>query len=354
MLQVRDVARTVVERWSFGWRNALASAVAAGLSWLLAHTLLGDPQPLFATIAAVVCLAPGLPSHGRQAVQMMLGVATGILVGEVLVLIPIFDMAVRIAIITFVAMMAALAFGTTAVITIQAGVSAILVLGIGPITAGPARLMDVALGAAVGLFFSQILLTPDPVRLVDGAARRMLHELAHGFAADAEALAHRDPQKAQAALRHFFAAHESVTALGAGIASARSMTRWSLRGRLAARDVAEMTARYDRRAIRLYASTLLFGEALANALRRGEEPAAGLNDRVAEVAKICAMLAGGAATLPELTLTPMAQQSAVPGWQPCLGHLRSVENALGALQQTSAPHPKAAESSLSSSGRSQS
>src|SRR5689334_16531687 len=108
---MREISQKVLRRWSAGWSDALASAVGAGLAWALASQLLGHPQPVFAAVAAVVCLAPGLPSRGRQAVNMMLGLITGILVGEILLLIPVFDMAVRLAVITFMAMMAALSFG---------------------------------------------------------------------------------------------------------------------------------------------------------------------------------------------------------------------------------------------------
>ena len=64
-------------RWSSAWRDALASAIAAALAWILATHLLGHVHPVFAAISAVVCLAPGLPSHGKQAVGLMVGVATG-------------------------------------------------------------------------------------------------------------------------------------------------------------------------------------------------------------------------------------------------------------------------------------
>lgn len=350
-MRLRNIAGAIVERWSSGWRDALTSAIAAGLSWLIAHDLLGHPQPVFTAVAAVVCLAPGLPSRGRQAVHMMLGIATGILVAELLLLIPIFNLALRIAIITFVAMMAALSFGLAPVLTIQAGVSAILVIAFGPTTAGPSRLMDAAIGAAVGLIFSQILLTPDPVRLVDDAARNMLHLLAQGFARDADALRKSDSQKAKVALRHFFTAHDSVAALAADIASARSMTRWSLRGRLAARDVAEMTARYDRRAIRLYASTLLFGEALANALRKGDAPPPWLRDRVDRVARICRMLADGSPMPSDVATKPVTQEPASPNWQTCIAHLRAVEEALNAIQQTSPTSPTTTDASQPSPSR---
>ena len=63
----------VQTRWASGWRDALASAIAAALAWVLAKHLFGHAHPVFAAISAVVCLAPGLPSHGKQAVGLMVG-----------------------------------------------------------------------------------------------------------------------------------------------------------------------------------------------------------------------------------------------------------------------------------------
>jgi uncharacterized membrane protein YgaE (UPF0421/DUF939 family) len=85
---------------------------------------------------------------------MVLGVVTGIVVGELLLHVPVFALPLRIALIAFLAIMAALSFGLAPVIPIQAAVSAILVLALGPTMAGPTRLADVAVGAAVGLLFS--------------------------------------------------------------------------------------------------------------------------------------------------------------------------------------------------------
>ena len=76
------VARILV-RWSDAWREALAAALGATLSWLLAELLLGHPQPIFAAISAIVCLSPGLPSYTKQTEGLLLGVATGIVIGEV-------------------------------------------------------------------------------------------------------------------------------------------------------------------------------------------------------------------------------------------------------------------------------
>jgi len=339
---VSKIARRVVERWSAAWSDALASALGAGLAWALANHLLGHPQPVFAAVAAVVCLAPGLPgSRGRQAVNMMLGLVTGILVGEVLLVVPVFNAALRISLITFIAMMAALSFGLAPVIAIQGGVSALLVLALGPITAGPTRLMDAVVGTGVALVFSQILLTPDPVRVIDDAVRRMLRLMAQGFAQSAQALAQRDRAKAETALTHFFTSRQSLDAVVAGINAARSLSRWSLRGRLAAGGVAEIAQRYDRRAIRLFASTLLFAEALVNALRNGHEPPTWLPGRVELVASACSALADGSPH-PLEPRSPAEWEPAPAAWQACLEHLRAIENTLRVLRQTSDPHTAAA------------
>jgi hypothetical protein len=132
------------------------------------------------------------------------------------------------------------------------------------------------------------------MRVIGDAARRMLRLLAEGFAQTANALAERDRVRADAALTHFFASRESLDALVAGIKAARSLSRWSLRGRLASGGVAEIARRYDRRGIRLFASTLFFAETLARALRNGHEPPPWLPSRVDMVASACAALADGA------------------------------------------------------------
>jgi uncharacterized membrane protein YgaE (UPF0421/DUF939 family) len=69
-------------RWSEAWREALASALGAALSWFLAEHLLGHSEPIFAAISAIVCLSPGLPSNTKQTGGLLLGVATGIVIGE--------------------------------------------------------------------------------------------------------------------------------------------------------------------------------------------------------------------------------------------------------------------------------
>lgn len=320
------------------WRDAAASAVAAAIAWILAVWLLGHPHPLFAAVTAIVCLSPGLPSHGRQAVGLMLGVATGIVVGELALLLPEGLLVpeglslLRLTLATFFSMLVASSFGQPAVVPIQAGVSAVLVLALGPENAGLTRMEDVVIGVAVGLFFSQVLLTPDPVGEIDAAADDLLLRLAKAFHEAADGLRRGDASKAEAALRSFSAAHDALIALGSGIDAARYAARWSLRGRLAAHTVAETAARYDRRAIRLYASSLLFGEALANDVRQAAAPVPeGLAEAIANAAARCAALADAQPASSTTAVT--ADLPANVEWHETLLHLQAVFDVIASLEE---------------------
>ena len=217
-------------------------------------------------------------------------------------------------------------------IPIQAAVSALLVLVLGPATAGAARLVDVGVGAAVGPVFSQFLLTSHPVRAVENAAHVMLEALAQGFSQAVEALNQRDPQRAQAALDQLVTAHRTLVGLSAAVAAARMSARWTLRGHLLAREVSDTADRFEGWAVRLYAATLLFGETLANVLQGDDPTPRWLAERMERVAAVCASLARATARrdgLPHpgastLTLAPQH-------WQACAERLCAVEEALDAF-----------------------
>lgn len=332
----------IAGQWSASWRDALIASIGGGVAWLLCQWLLGQPRPVFAMVTAVICLAPNLPNHAKQAVGVMMGVMTGVAVGELSLLLPETIPVLHMALTTFVAMVLATSFGMAPAIAIQSGVSAILVLAMGPQMAGVTRLIDVAVGVGVGLAFSQILLTPDPVRLIDRAVRGLLEKIASGLTQSAAALEAQDPVRAQSAINQFTQAHRAVIALGDGIALARSNARWSLRGRLVAREITEMAGRYDRRGIRLYASALLFGEALGNALRKKEAPPPPwLAEALQVVVANCAL---GEGETPQ-RIPPLPKD--IPfGWRDCAHRLQSVEDTLvhflhsGTPDSVPVPQPK--------------
>jgi uncharacterized membrane protein YgaE (UPF0421/DUF939 family) len=132
---------------------------------VLAERLLSHPQPIFVPISAIVCLSTGLPSHTKQTMGLLLDVATGIVIGELTLTLPDTIPPLKIALAAVFAMIAAASYGQLAVVPIQPGVSAILVVALGSATTGSVRMAEVAIGATVGFFISQVLPAPEHSRI---------------------------------------------------------------------------------------------------------------------------------------------------------------------------------------------
>ena len=64
---------------------AAQAGLAAGLSWLVADNLLHHPRPFFAPIAAVIALNVSIGQRLRRVVELVVGVALGILVGDTVI-----------------------------------------------------------------------------------------------------------------------------------------------------------------------------------------------------------------------------------------------------------------------------
>lgn len=320
--------RAVWSYWKQGWPDALACALAGALAWLVARALFHHPQPIFASVAAVVCLAPGVPSRAGQAVNMMLGLVTGIVVGEaVLQLAPPMPTALLIAIIVFLAIMAAICFGLLPVIAIQGGISALLVFALGPEAAGAARFVDALAGTAVGLLFSQLVLTPDPARMIERAASQLLRAVAQALVMLAEAAETATGEQAAAARTRLIAARESVNLLQVRIASAASIVRWSLRGHLRRAPARRLTSLYECRGVVLHAAALVLSDALTTKLTEGMQPPRSLAARIRYVASALQSLEAGK----EPPLPPKAVLSPEPQWSPCFESLDALERVVSAL-----------------------
>ncbi|MDB5525629.1 MAG: hypothetical protein JWM58_3392 [Rhizobium sp.] len=145
-----------IERVKSAFTRVLAAAVAAALAYWLARMLLGQQQPIFAAITAIICLAPGIPSHFKQCINLLVGVSIGIVVGELVFLIPYELGEIAFAIATLVAMLFASSPGMAPVVPIQAGASALLVVLMGPQYAGLIRFLDVLIGVTTGLVFAVV------------------------------------------------------------------------------------------------------------------------------------------------------------------------------------------------------
>ncbi len=218
--------------WLSAARDIAMATAGAAIAWRLAIWATGEPRPIFAAIAAIVALAPGVASHRKQALGMLVGVSIGIVVGVLARHVPGADSTMRIAAVSLVTLFAACSFGLNAVMVIQAGASAVLVVGSTNGTVGFDRLVHTAIGGGVALLFTQVLFSVEPLVDVRAAVARLakaadalLATIAAG-AADASA---RD--RLEAELDELRAAD---AALSAALTSADLRVRWTVRGRWSA------------------------------------------------------------------------------------------------------------------------
>ncbi|MFF4811120.1 hypothetical protein ACFY03_23215 [Micromonospora chersina] len=65
---------------------AVQCGLAAALSWLVAHEVLGRPAPVFAPSAAVGTIVAALGQRAKRTVELMFGVGLGLFTSDLLVL----------------------------------------------------------------------------------------------------------------------------------------------------------------------------------------------------------------------------------------------------------------------------
>jgi len=163
------------------------TTAAATVAWVIARRLVDHHEPFFAPIAALVSLNTPLGERGLQALRLLQGVVLGIGVGE-LVLIAFGGGYASLALGMFVALLLARWLGGARVTLAQAAVGAILTISTGNADIGPQRLIDALIGAGVALVFSQLLFSPEPLRLLRRVETNALKAMAAGLDLTAQAL----------------------------------------------------------------------------------------------------------------------------------------------------------------------
>jgi uncharacterized membrane protein YgaE (UPF0421/DUF939 family) len=198
--------------------------VAAGLAWLVAHDLVGHPRPFFAPIAAVISLGVSLANRLRRAVELVVGVSLGVLVGDLLIS-AIGSGWWQIAVVVILAVAVAVFADGSTLLTNQAGASAVLVATLVP--PGPAggvdRCVDALVGGLVGVLVVAVLPT-DPVAPARRAARTLLGELAAVLSEVADALRDGDADVARAALRRARRTQPAVDELRSAVRAGHEVT----------------------------------------------------------------------------------------------------------------------------------
>jgi uncharacterized membrane protein YgaE (UPF0421/DUF939 family) len=194
--------RTRLERLRSAWRLILQAGVAAGLAWIVATELLGHERPFFAPVSAIITLGLTVSERGRRAAEVAIGVALGIAVGDLLVLV-IGVGAAQLALVVMLATSLAIFLGSGHMLATQAAVSAALVATLQPPTDGVtfARFLDALAGGGIALLVNAVVLPADPVAMLRSAARPVLDELAGTLDDIAVAMLDRDRDLAERALR---------------------------------------------------------------------------------------------------------------------------------------------------------
>ena len=242
-VSIRDRVRRVQDRWWFIVQCAIAAAVA----WWVAADLLGQPQPFFAPVAAIICLGMSYGHRLRRSVEVLVGVAVGVGVGDVFVsLVGVGTW--QIALTVGIALALAVFLSGAVLVVTQAGVQAVIVTTLIPATdAGVSRWVDALIGGVVALVFATVAPTAPLLRPRVEAAEvvREIAELLDDVVSSALA---GDEERAAATLERARRSEPALDALRHASEEAIAVTRLTPGRRHHAdtvRDVAAMTEPLD-------------------------------------------------------------------------------------------------------------
>lgn len=231
-LRLRRPAESLTERmWLLRrrWRTVLRLGVATSVAYLVATQALGHQQAFFAPIAAVIVLMAGAGLRARTLFELVVGVATGVLIGE-LVVLGIGRGPAQMALIVVLTAVIGTLLGLTGLALLQAANSSVLLAAVIPAAGAgnPAvtRFLDALVGGVVGL--AMILLIPrNPVRDIDREVQRLLIRLAEILGSLAQALRTVDADLAEAQLDHARAMQPQVDLMTSTAASVTEIARMS-------------------------------------------------------------------------------------------------------------------------------
>ena len=219
--------------------RAAIAALAAAVSYFIAHEVFGHSSPFFAPVSAVIVLGITIGAQLQRALQLALGVAVGILAADLLVAL-IGNGGWQIGVIVFAAMCLAVFAGGDQLAVRQAAAGGLLVsvAAIPGDPAGVARFGDAAIGALVALLFNFVIFPLNPLKMARRAVDPALGSIARVLDSVAEALDNRDQEAAAQALRESRKLEEQVAHVRATISTSGEIARLALvrRGQVKAVD----------------------------------------------------------------------------------------------------------------------
>ena len=184
-------AQRRLTRWRSRGFLIAQCAVTAGIAWWLARESSATPAPFFAPVAAILVLNVTYGNRLRRGVEVAIGVALGVFVGDVFV--HVFGTGVwQIMVVVALAMSLASLVGAGQLMTIQAAVQSVIVTTLLPDPGqGFGRWLDAVVGCALALVVATIAPSA-PLRKPGILAAQLLQEMAATLRAAAAALRDAD------------------------------------------------------------------------------------------------------------------------------------------------------------------
>lgn len=192
-------------------------AVGAALAWSIAHHLLGHALPFFAPVTAMICLGLTYGDRVRRIIELTIGVAIGILVGDLFV--QVFGTGGwQILAVALIAMSLAVLIGAGQLLMMQAGIQGVLIT---LLVAGEgeawSRWLDAVVGGGVALLIAVVAPMRSTTRRPRERVVDLVGQLAEVLTETAQSLRSRDVDRATRAL-------ERARGLSAGIDRLREST----------------------------------------------------------------------------------------------------------------------------------
>lgn len=196
---IRDALTRGVHRLRVRVVFLLQIGTGVVLAWTLARQGLGHTQPFFAPVTAILCLGLTYGQRLRRIVEVTVGVAIGVLVGDVIVIL-LGSGGIQMALVVVAAMAIAIVISSGQLVVIQAGVQAVIIVAFVATTGeGVSRWLDALVGGAVALLIGTVVPT-SPLARPRAEAARTVRAIAVALRDVAAALRTGDPTTAAAAL----------------------------------------------------------------------------------------------------------------------------------------------------------
>lgn len=219
------------------------AALGAGIAWYLASRVSDAAEPpFFAPVAAVVSLGAALGQRLRRTVELVLGVALGVGVADLLIA-QIGSGTAQLVLVVALAMSAAVLLDGGQLLVIQAANSSVLVATLVPADGGGLggvdRFRDALIGGVVGLVIGLFLLPLNPLAVARRATVPVTEAMARGLDGVAAALRAGDHDAGLASLRALRGADPLVRAMTTAVATSEEIARiapvrWRARDRFSA------------------------------------------------------------------------------------------------------------------------